>query len=68
MKDRRPEFRADNAGVGESCVGSSYEADEVEFMLAMDRFKREKNRRFPTCSDVLLVLKSLGYRKGPPGA
>jgi hypothetical protein len=33
-------------------------------MTAMDRFKREKRRPFPTWSEVLHVLKSLGYRKG----
>lgn len=67
MKNRRPEFKADNAGISEVCVGSEYGPDEVEFMLAVERFRREKNRRFPTCSDVLGVLKSLGYRKHPAG-
>jgi hypothetical protein len=40
-----------------------YAADEVEFMTALDRWKRENRRPFPTCSEVLAVLKSLGYRK-----
>jgi len=40
-----------------------YTAEEVEFMNAMDRYRREANRPFPTWSEVLEVLKSLGYRK-----
>ena len=41
----------------------NYAYDETEFMLAMDAFKREKRRPFPTWCEVLEVLKSLGYRK-----
>lgn len=40
-----------------------YDADEVEFMAAVDRYKRENQRPFPTWSEVLEVLKSLGWRK-----
>ncbi len=40
-----------------------YTPEEVEFMNAMDRYRREANRPFPTWSEVLEVLKSLGYRK-----
>lgn len=41
-----------------------YDADEFEFLLAMDRFKREQNKPFPSWSEALGVLKSLGWRKG----
>ena len=44
-------------------VGAEYSADEVEFMMAMEKFKREKKRPFPKCSEILEVLRSLGYRK-----
>ena len=37
--------------------------DELEFMKAVDQYKREHRRPFPTCSEVLEILKSLGYRK-----
>ena len=38
--------------------------DEVlDFIAALDAYKKEKNRPFPTWSEVLLVLKQLGYRK-----
>ena len=35
----------------------------TEFMKAMDRYKRENRRPFPTWSEVLEVLRSLGYRR-----
>jgi hypothetical protein len=40
-----------------------YRDDEVEFMRAMDAYKRNCGRPFPTWSEVLEVVLSLGYRK-----
>lgn len=40
-----------------------YSLDEVEFMNAMDNYKRRSGRPFPTWSEVLEVVRSLGYRK-----
>jgi hypothetical protein len=40
-----------------------YNDEETLFMKAMDRYKRENRRPFPTWSEVLEVLRSLGYRK-----
>lgn len=40
-----------------------YTADEVEFMKAIDLYKRLNNRPFPTWSEVLEVIRALGYRK-----
>ena len=40
-----------------------YSLDEVEFMNAMDTYKRRSGRPFPTWSEVLEVVRSLGYRK-----
>ena len=40
-----------------------YNDDEIEFMKAMDQYKRDNRRPFPTWSEVLEVLMSLGYRK-----
>ncbi len=40
-----------------------YQYDEIEFMNAMDNYKRTSGRMFPTCSEVLEVIKSLGYVK-----
>ncbi len=41
----------------------TYEDDEVEFMMAMDTFKVRTGHQFPRWSEVLGVLKSLGYSK-----
>ncbi len=40
-----------------------YTDDEIEFMKAMDQYKRDNRRPFPTWSEVLEVLRALGYRK-----
>ena len=44
-------------------LNDSYTDDEREFMCAVDDYKRKHGRPFPTCSEVLAVLVSLGYRK-----
>jgi len=41
----------------------NYTSDEVEFMNALADFKRASGRMFPTCSEILGVLKGLGYEK-----
>ena len=40
-----------------------YTTDEVEFMNALDDYKRKSGRMFPTCSEVLEVIRGLGYVK-----
>ena len=40
-----------------------YSGLEVEFMRAMDEYKRRSGRQFPTWSEVLEVMHCLGYRK-----
>ena len=40
-----------------------YTEDEIMFMKAMDQYKRDNRRPFPTWSEVLEVLRALGYRK-----
>jgi len=40
-----------------------YSDQQIEFMRAMDDYKRKSGRPFPTWSEVLEVLLSLGYRK-----
>lgn len=42
-----------------------YTADEIEFMSALDDYKRLSGRMFPTCSEVLEVIRKLGYEKRP---
>ena len=38
-----------------------YSGDEIEFMQAMDAYKRAAGRMFPTCSEILEVVRSIGY-------
>ena len=40
-----------------------YNGDEIEFMTAMDEYKRASGRMFPTCSEILEVVFQLGYRQ-----
>ena len=40
-----------------------YSSAEIEFMLAMQEYKKSSGRMFPTWSEVLEVLHSLGYQK-----
>jgi hypothetical protein len=40
-----------------------YSDQEVEFMNALESYKRTSGRMFPTCSEVLEVIRSLGYVK-----
>lgn len=44
-----------------------YRADELEFMRALDTYKHQSGRMFPTCSEVLEVLRSLGYQRVAAG-
>jgi hypothetical protein len=40
-----------------------YSAAEMEFMKAMQEYKKTSGRMFPTWSEVLEVLRGLGYEK-----
>ena len=40
-----------------------YTDEEIEFMHALDRYKRASGRMFPTCSEVLEVIRNLGYQR-----
>jgi hypothetical protein len=43
-----------------------YSDQEIEFMHAMDEYKRANGRMFPTCSEVLEVIRNLGYVRLTP--
>jgi hypothetical protein len=43
-----------------------YSADELEFMRALDAYKRSSGRMFPTCSEILEVIRGLGYVRPLP--
>ncbi len=40
-----------------------YSGDELEFMTALDNYKRKNGRMFPTCSEILEVIRDLGYTR-----
>ena len=37
--------------------------EQFEFLIAIDEYKRSNSRPFPTWTEVLDVIKALGYRK-----
>jgi hypothetical protein len=37
--------------------------EQFEFLMAIDQYKRQNNRPFPTWTEVLEVIKAIGYRK-----
>jgi hypothetical protein len=39
--------------------------DELEFINALNGYKRKHSRNFPTWSEVLHIVRALGYRKPP---
>ena len=45
---------------------ASVETEEEDFMTAMQEYKKASGRMFPTWSEVLEVLRDLGYEKIAP--
>jgi len=43
-----------------------YNDSEIEFMQAIDAYKRSSGRMFPTCSEILEVIQNLGYQRLSP--
>lgn len=39
------------------------DAEVLEFIEAVDRFKKQHGRPFPSWSEVLLIVRQLGYRR-----
>ena len=37
--------------------------EQFEFLMAIDQYKRANQRPFPTWTEVLEVIRALGYRK-----
>lgn len=40
-----------------------FDSDETEFLAAIEEFKEASGKKFPTWTDALRVMKSLGYCK-----
>jgi hypothetical protein len=62
-KDRRDERGERRRQIDPTTCERDYSVDEIEFMKAMDQYKRENRRPFPTWSEVLEVLRAIGYRR-----
>src|SRR5262245_28676322 len=62
-KDRRAQQGERRRQIDPTTCERDYSVDEIEFMKAMDQYKRDNRRPFPTWSEVLEVLRALGYRK-----
>ena len=43
-----------------------YSPEEMEFMSAIQRWKRRTGKQFPTWAEVLEVCRSIGYSKDSP--
>jgi hypothetical protein len=39
------------------------DAEALEFIAAIDRFKKENGRPFPSWSEILLIVRQLGYTR-----
>jgi hypothetical protein len=50
-------------GVDPVTTERDYSDEEVAFLKAMQQYKQANRRPFPTLSEMLEVLHSLGYRK-----
>ena len=45
------------------CNAANYEDDVLELIQAVDVYRRRCHRSFPPWSEVLAILKALGYRR-----
>src|SRR6476619_1943672 len=43
-----------------------YNDEEIQFMQALEAYKRANGRMFPTCSEILEVVRGLGYVRLTP--
>lgn len=58
---RRPQPKQRRRHIDPTTCERDYRQDELDFMRAMDDYKCSSGRMFPTCSEVLEVLRSMGY-------
>lgn len=61
VQEQRTEKKARRRHIDPTTCERDYRHDELDFMRAMDDYKRSSGRMFPTCSEVLEVVRSLGY-------
>ena len=64
MKPQKSKAKAHNAEPDRSSPAmAEVDADVLEFIAAIDAFKQANGRPFPSWSEVLLVIRELGYRR-----
>jgi hypothetical protein len=52
------------SGLGQCVnVGSDYTAEQLEYMRAVEAWKKTNRRRYPATTDYLAILLGLGYRR-----
>ena len=59
-RQRRKRVRETGKYLGKE--GSEYTTEQINFMMALDRYKRRKSLVNPTCCQILDVVHELGYR------
>ena len=47
---------------------NSLSSEELQFIKAIEEYKAKHGKLFPSWTEVLKILKDLGYRKLPPSA
>jgi hypothetical protein len=60
-RTRQPAKKSRRRHIDPTTCERDYRQDELDFMRAMDDYKCSSGRMFPTCSEVLEVLRSMGY-------
>jgi len=58
-----PKARAADEPERASAPLAEVDAEVLEFIAAIDTFKRQHGRPFPSWSEVLLIVHHLGYRR-----
>ena len=63
LNESLPRKRGRRRKIDPTTCERDYSAEEREFMMAYEAYKRSSGRNFPTCSEILEVIRDLGYRK-----
>ena len=63
VRPERRERKERRRRIDPTTFEKQYTDDELEFMNAMQRFKEQSGKAFPTHGDVIKIAVSLGYRK-----
>lgn len=58
-----PPRGAGTGSISGVAIGAGYTDEEREFLLAVDLYKRRHRRPFPAWTELLAVVKALGYRR-----